>query len=197
MANTGDAPQPTPHHRLGRRGLNLATSSAREEIGRRAPWMAVSIVAGIAIIVIGQSFEEALARKIQLVFFLPTIVYMSDIIGTETLALVVRELAVRTVHPLILFRRELLVGLALGTITGVPMGLIAYVLLRDPGLALTVGIAMSANGLVAVLLGLFVPIAFARLRRDPAIGSDEIMTALSDTISMTIYLLVASVVLFS
>lgn len=45
--------------------------------------------------------------------------------------------------------------------------------------------------------GLLVPTVFAKLKRDPAIGNDETMTLLSDTISMTIYLFVASVILFS
>jgi magnesium transporter len=56
---------------------------------------------------------------------------------------------------------------------------------------------MCVNGLVAVLLGLLVPVAFRRLGRDPAIGSDEILTALSDTISMTVYLAVASFILLA
>jgi hypothetical protein len=42
-------------------------------------------------------FEAVFSRKIELVFFVPVIVYMSDSIGTETMALFMRELALRKV----------------------------------------------------------------------------------------------------
>lgn len=181
----------------GADALNLSRASALEEVRRRSPWMFVSIAAGVAMIAIGRGFEQFLAEKIELIFFLPTIVYMSDIIGTETLALVVREQAVRTVRLHHLLRREILVGLALGAIAGGAMGAISYAWFRDPGLSVTVALAMIANGAIAVLMGLLIPVIFARLRRDPAIGSDEILTALSDTLSMTIYLAIAAAILFS
>ena len=177
--------------------LNLSKASAAEEIRRRSPWMIVGVAAGVAMIAVGHGFEEFLAQRIALVFFLPTIVYMSDIIGTETLALVVREEAFRKVRLGRLLRRELMVGLALGGIAGTAMGAISFIWFRDPGLSFTVALAMLANGAVAVLMGVLTPVVFTKLRRDPAIGSDEILTALSDTLSMTIYLAVASVILFS
>jgi Mg/Co/Ni transporter MgtE len=40
------------------------------------------------------------------------------------------------------------------------------------------------------------PLAFAKLGKDPALGTDEITTALSDNLSMLTYLLVATVILF-
>jgi magnesium transporter len=121
---------------------------------------------------------------------------MSDSIGTETLALFVRELAEKRVVLHKLFRREVCVGLALGLVTGLPMGLFAYVWLGEAKLAMTLAAAMTANGLVAVLTGMTTPIVFAKLGRDPAIGSDEITTAVSDTASMLIYLVVATLMVF-
>jgi magnesium transporter len=177
--------------------LNLSKASAAEEVRRRSPWIFVSVAAGVVMIAVGRGFEQFLAQNIALVFFLPTIVYMSDIIGTETLALVVREQAVRAVSIAHLLRREMVVGLALGGIAGTSMGAISYVWFRDPGLSLTVASAMFANGAVAVLMGVLIPIIFTKLRRDPAIGSDEVLTALSDTLSMTIYLAIAALILFS
>jgi Mg/Co/Ni transporter MgtE len=55
---------------------------------------------------------------------------------------------------------------------------------------------MTVNGLVAVLTGMLAPIVFAKLKRDPALGTDEITTALSDNVSMLIYLIVATLFLF-
>jgi magnesium transporter len=159
--------------------------------------MFLALFAGVIMVMVGRQFEDAISRKIELALFVPMIVYMSDCIGTETLALFVRELALRKVTLHRLFLRESAVGLALGLASGVPIALFSYVWLQDVRLAITLFVAMTANGLVAVLTGMLIPIAFAKLKKDPALGTDEITTALSDNISLLIYLLVATLIVFS
>ncbi|MBI2010147.1 MAG: magnesium transporter [Candidatus Chisholmbacteria bacterium] len=176
--------------------LNIAKTSARHEITKRAPWMFLGLLAGIVMVLLGQKFEIALSQKLEVVFFIPMIVYMSDSIGTETMALFIRELALRRVSLKKLFWRETYVGLFLGVISGVPMGLFSLVWLKDLRLSLTVTIAMIINGLVAVLTGMLTPILFAKFKKDPALGTDEITTAFSDTASLLIYLIVATMILF-
>lgn len=145
---------------------------------------------------LGSTYEDVLSRKIELVFFIPMIVYMSDSIGTETLALFVRELALRRLNLKRIILKEILVGLFLGFASGFPMGVFSYFWLRDVSLSATVAIAMMVNGIIAVLIGMLLPIIFAKLKRDPALGTDEITTALSDNLSMLIYLVVATLILF-
>ncbi|MGH8515703.1 MAG: magnesium transporter, partial [Gammaproteobacteria bacterium] len=106
--------------------LEHAHTKAHDEIRRRAPWIFLALGAGIVMIFVGRNFQEAFARRLDLVLFLPVIVYMSDSIGTETQALFVRELALRKVRLHRLLLRELTVGIALGLLSGVPMGLIGY-----------------------------------------------------------------------
>jgi magnesium transporter len=76
------------------------------------------------------------------------------------------------------------------------MGLFGYWWFEDGRIATTLVLAMTVNGFVAVLAGMIAPLAFARLGKDPAIGSDEITTAVSDNVSMLTYLVVATLVLF-
>ncbi|HXG81496.1 MAG TPA: magnesium transporter [Sphingomicrobium sp.] len=176
--------------------LNVGRAHYGVEFRRRAPWILLAVAAGMAMVWIGRSFEEQLSGRIELVFFVPMIVYMSDAIGTETLALVVRSLATDHMHVQRIFLKELAVGLSLGATGGVPMGLIAYAWFGEWQLAVTVASAMVANGAVAVLLGMLIPGIFARLGRDPAVGTEEIGTALSDIVSILIYLAVATLILF-
>lgn len=176
--------------------LNVGRAHFGTEVRRRSPWILLAVVAGMAMIWIGQAFEEQLAERIELVFFVPMIVYMSDAIGTETLALVVRALATDHMRVRRIFLKELLVGLSLGATGGIPMGLIAYAWFGEWQLGLTVAAAMIANGAVAVLLGVLIPVGFAQLGRDPAVGTEEIGTALSDIVSILIYLAVATLILF-
>jgi magnesium transporter len=176
------------------RDLDIARATAGQEIRRRVPWIGLALVAGVAMVLVGKQFEEALSRRVELAFFLPMIVYLSDCIGTETLALFVRALAARDLALSAVVRRELAVGLALGLAGGIPMGLFAYLWLGDPRLAMALVAAMVANGAIAVLTGVLVPVAFARAGRDPAIGTDELTTALSDTASLLAYFAVATLV---
>jgi magnesium transporter len=176
--------------------LNVGSAHFGTEVKRRSPWILLAVAAGFLMIWIGQTFEEQLSVRIELVFFVPMIVYMSDAIGTETLALVVRALATDHMHVRRIFLKELLVGLSLGATGGLPMGVIAFAWFGEWQLAVTVAAAMVANGAVAVLLGMLIPVMFARLGRDPAVGTEEIGTAVSDIVSILIYFTIATIILF-
>lgn len=176
--------------------LDLTQASFGREVKRRIPWILLSVGAGMIMLQIGRQFEHALAQRIELVLFIPMIVYLSDSIGTETLALFVRELALERIDPKQLLVKEILIGLSLGLTSAIPMGIFSYLWLKDLKLSLAVGLAMTLNGLIAVVVGMLTPIIFARLGRDPALGTDEITTAVSDNLSMLIYLVVATLVLF-
>jgi hypothetical protein len=63
---------------------------------------------------------------------------------------------------------------------------------NDFALSATVAGAMIINGIIAVSVGMLLPIIFARLGRDPAVGTDEITTAVSDNLSMLAYLVMAT-----
>jgi magnesium transporter len=178
------------------RELDVARAHFGSEVRRRLPWMLLAVGAGFVMIWIGQAYEGALARRIELAFFVPVIVYMSDSIGTETLTLFVRQLSQNPVNVRRILGKEMMVGLFLGLVSGIPMGLFGYLWFKDLTLGLTVGAAMTVNGLIAVLVGMLIPIAFAKLGRDPALGTDEITTALSDNLSMLVYLTVATAILF-
>lgn len=176
------------------RDLDVSRATARQEIRRRVPWIGLAIVAGIGMVLVGRQFEGALARRPELAFFLPMVVYLSDCIGTETLALFVRALATRQVALHVVFAREVQVGLALGLASGIPIGAFAWAWLGDPRLAQALVVAMAANGVIAVVAGVLVPTAFARAGRDPALGTDEILTAVSDNASLVVYFVTTALI---
>lgn len=177
--------------------LDVTQAHFGYEIKRRAPWILLSVAAGIVMIWIGQMYEEILSQKIHLVFFIPVIVYMSDSIASETLALFVRELALKRLDIKRIFFKEISVGLFLGVASGIPMGLFSYLWFQDFALSVTVAIAMIINGMIAVLVGVFLPVIFFKFGKDPALGTEEITTALSDNLSMLVYLIIATLILFS
>jgi Mg/Co/Ni transporter MgtE len=48
-----------------------------------------------------------------------------------------------------------------------------------------------------IVTGMVIPVLFAKLKPDPVPGTDEITTALSDDVSLLIYLVSASLLVFS
>lgn len=54
--------------------LEVSHTTAGNEIRRRAPWMLLALVAGIVMVLVGQNFEAAFSRNIELAFFVPVIV---------------------------------------------------------------------------------------------------------------------------
>lgn len=176
--------------------LDIDRAHFGTEVRRRAPWMILSVAAGLVMIWIGQGYSEFLEQRIELALLVPMIVYMSNNIGAETLALAVRELALRRISLHHLFFKEVAVGITLGAASGIPMSVITYFLFKDAALASTVAITMIINGAIAVTIGMLLPFIFHKMGKDPALGTDEITTALSDTISMFIYLMVAVLMLF-
>lgn len=182
--------------RMSTPDLDVTRAHFGYEIKRRVPWILLSVAAGIVMIWIGQIYEGMLSQKIHLVFFIPVIVYMSDSIGTETLALFVRELALKRFSLKHIFLKEIFVGLFLGFASGIPMGLFSYLWFGDFALSATVASAMIINGIIAVLVGMLIPVAFSKFGKDPALGTDEVTTALSDNLSILVYLVVATFILF-
>lgn len=175
--------------------LDVVKSHFGNEVRRRLPWIFVSILAGIIMIWVGQSFESTLFRKTELIFFIPMIVYMSDSIGTETLALFIRELALKRFSMKHLIIKESLVGLFLGFASGASMGLFSYIWFEDTSIAAIVAIAMTINGILAVLIGMTFPMIFHKFNLDPALGTDELTTAVSDNLSMLIYFVVSTAII--
>ncbi|MCX7616018.1 MAG: magnesium transporter [Patescibacteria group bacterium] len=176
--------------------LEITKTKALQEIKRRTPWIFLSVLAGIAMIWISQSYEQMFLKKMELVFFIPMIVYISDSIGTETLALFIRELALKRVSLKKLALKEILVGLSLGIMSGVPMGLFSYFRFHDLKLSTAVSMAMIINGVIAVFLGIAIPFIFFKLKKDPALGTDEITTIISDNLSLLVYLITSTIIIF-
>lgn len=163
----------------------------------RLPWLLIGLVGGALASIIVSKFEKTLSGNIQLAFFLPVIVYMSDAVGTQTETIFVRNLAKGKPHFLIYLVKEFLVGIFLGVILGVVIGFFAKLWLGSNEIAFTVGLAMFINIAVAPIIALVVPEILFKERRDPALGAGPLKTVIQDIISIVIYLFIASLVLFA
>lgn len=165
-------------------------------IKERLPWLLLGLIGGIIATVIVSKFESILSSNISLAFFLPVIVYMSDAIGTQTENIYVRHLAKFKDNFLQYILKEILIGLSFGLLFGLLLGLFAKLWIKSDIVATTVGLAMFINGTIAPVVALVVPEIIYKEHKDPALGAGPFTTIVQNLISLSVYFLVASMIIF-
>lgn len=183
-------------------GVMHATQSARASLeeplarrfAHRLPWLLVGLLGALLAADAVAWFERDLHTNLILAFFLPSIVYLADAVGTQTETLAVRGLSVGVALPGIVWR-ELVTGLAVGT----GLALVAAPLIlwrwREPDIALVLALSLISTCTVATGIAILLPWLISRLGADPAFGSGPLATVLQDLLSIVIYLGIAVAVL--
>lgn len=163
----------------------------------RLPWLLIGLMGGIVTTFISSRFEVLLEKNLHLAFFIPVIVYMADAVGTQTESVYVRNLGREKVSFLTYFIKESILGVLLGVLFGVIIGITAFLWLQDMQVALTVGLSMLTTVAIAPLFALLVPAFFQRQHTDPALMAGPFTTIIQDILSLLIYLLIATLIIFA
>ncbi|UQY43184.1 magnesium transporter [Mixta hanseatica] len=170
----------------------------RKAVRTRWAWLAVNLcTAFIASRVIGL-FEETISQLVALATLMPIVAGIGGNTGNQTITMIVRALALHQVEPgnfNFLFMRELGVALINGLVWGSIMGGITWLMYDNPALGGVMMLAMMLNLLLAALTGVLIPLVMTKLKRDPAIGSSVMITALTDTGGFFIFLGLATLFL--
>lgn len=162
----------------------------------RLPWIAIGLVGGFLATLLVSKFEIVLSQNLSLAFFLPLIVYMSDAVGTQTETIYIRNLEKVRNNFWKYMGKESLIGFTLGIIFGISTGIFAYLWLGSLATAFTVGIAMFVNVSIAPIVALIIPEILFKEHTDPALGAGPFATVIQDMISLLIYFLIASLIIF-
>ncbi len=158
---------------------------------RRLPWLVINLLtAFIAASVVGL-FKDTISSVVYLAVFMPVIAGMGGNAGTQTLAMVVRSIALgevsfKDVKKLLL--KEVLVGVIIGITVGAITSAVAYVWVGNPFFGLLVFIALLGNMIVACIMGLLIPIILKALGQDPALASGVIVTTFTDVTGYLLFL---------
>lgn len=163
----------------------------------RIPWLILGILGGFLATFVVSKYEAILSADVRLAFFIPIIVYLSDAVGTQTETIYVRALSEnKKINFYKYIIKESFVGLGLGTISGILLGIFANYWLTSSLIGLTIGITMVINLTSAPILAVLVPSILYKKHADPALGSGPVATIIQDVISLLVYFLVASFILF-
>ncbi|MEX0622059.1 MAG: magnesium transporter [Candidatus Woykebacteria bacterium] len=166
-------------------------------IEHRIPWLILGILGGFVATFVVSKYEAILSADVRLAFFIPIIVYLSDAVGTQTETIYVRVLSEKKkINFYKYIIKESFVGLGLGTISGILLGIFANYWLTSSLIGLTIGITMVINLTFAPILAVLIPSILYKKHADPALGSGPVATIIQDVISLLVYFLVASFILF-
>jgi magnesium transporter len=176
--------------------VDILRTRTLELVRLRVPWLVLGLVGGMLATIVVNFFESALEKELALAFFIPVIVYMSDAVGTQTETIFIRSLSLGAVNVRQYLAREAGVGLAIALVCSALISVFAAIFMKSLELAMIVGLAMFMSIFVSVFVAVLIPWLLNKLKRDPAFGSGPFATIIQDILSLTIYFLVATLILF-
>jgi magnesium transporter len=167
-------------------------------VRRRIPWIALNLLIGLGLAYMIRGFETTIEDKAILASFMPMVALLGGNSGAQSLAVIIRAMAVGSVPPgraMRAIRREATIGLLNGVVIALLSGLLGGLVAGEMEVGLVIGIAVFANLIVAGIVGASIPIIMRRLGLDPALASNIFLTTVTDIVGFGGFLLTAKLVL--
>jgi len=166
---------------------------------KRASWLSINLLTAIlASIVIG-IFSETLQSITALAILMPIVASMGGNAGTQTLTVVVRQLALGDISHTDakrIIKKEISISFLNGLLFAIVMGVIAsFWFEQGMLLGIVIALSMLINLLMAGFFGATVPLVLKKLKVDPAIGSTVILTTVTDIVGFFSFLGLATIIL--
>jgi magnesium transporter len=156
----------------------------RESLRRRLPWLLINLVTAFMAAAVVGLFSNTIVQVVALATFMPVVAGMGGNAGTQTLAVIVRGLALGELtwtNARQALMKESLVGLGNGVAIGLVGAVAVWVTTRgDWALGFILMAAMIINMFVAAVAGTLVPLGLRALKIDPALASSVFITTLTD-----------------
>lgn len=176
----------------GATDVNLSAFTAAK---KRSPWIIALMFFGLITGgVIGQ-FEETLEAVVLLAAFIPMIMDSGGNVGTQSLAVSVRGLALGTIEQggfWRMVRREFATGAMIGTVCMILITLLVMTLYNNWMLGVIVGVSILLTLSISAVIGAVIPLLINKLKFDPAIASGPFITTVNDITGLLIYFSIAT-----
>ena len=173
-------------------------STLVESIKMRLPWLLINLVTAFLAALTVKMFEGTIAKVVALSATMSIVTGMGGNAGTQTVSIIIRNLAMgkvkfKDVKHLIL--KEVLLGIINGAAIGVVTGLVVMAIYKNMYLGLIIFLAMVGNLIISGFFGLIIPIILEKLKIDPALSSSIFLTTATDVLGFFIFLSLASLFL--
>lgn len=166
-------------------------SSVWKSARNRWGWLLINIATAFASTRIIGFFEDIIVQLVALASLMPIVAAMGGNTGNQTSMLIIRSLAlgqINSVNVRRLIKKELTLAALNGTLIGILIGMLSWLLYHDMALSLVIGSAILMNLMVAVVVGLCIPLGRYKYGKDPAVGASIMLTAITDSMGFFIFL---------
>jgi magnesium transporter len=174
-------------------GVHLARAQQTTPLAAfrtRFPWLLCNLGGGILAAFLSGLYEHELSRVVALALFIPVVLALAESVSIQSVTL-----ALLTLHGqrptwqrmFARLRREAGTGALLGVASGLGVGLVAVVWLRQWGVALCLLAGIAGGVTAAAVLGVSIPTLLRLLRRDPQVAAGPIALALADMVTLLLY----------
>jgi magnesium transporter len=165
---------------------------------RRTIWLGINLLAALAAASVSNIFEDTLHKMAAIAILMTIVPSMGGCAGNQTVALVIRGLALGHIsdkNTRWLLIKEGLIGLLNGLLWAITLGGIVTVWKDSWQLGAIIAGAMLANLIVAGLAGVAIPIMLKKLKIDPALAGGMALTTITDMVGLSIFLGLATLFL--
>ncbi len=161
---------------------------------KRASWLFINLLTAIlASLVIGL-YDDVLKEFIALAILMPIVASMGGNAGTQTLAVMVRQLALGDIdeqNGKDAIKKEVLIAIFNGILFAVILGIIASLWFSNILLGVVIAMSMVITLFCAGFFGAVIPLMLKKFDIDPAIGSTVLLTTVTDIMGFFSFLALA------
>ena len=172
--------------------------SALTKVKNRYKWLIINLATAFLAASVVSIFQETISSFVLLAVYMPIVAGMGGNAGTQTLAVVVRGLALKEIElktaKRVIFN-ESFAGAINGIITGILASGIAIISNHSAMIGLLLGIAMVANLVIAGFFGSIIPLIMKKLGKDPASSATIFITTATDIFGFFVFLGLATIIL--
>lgn len=167
-------------------------TSIKGLVRKRIPWIIILLIFGTVTANVLTRYEPLITAAAFLFIFMPVIAQTGGNTGSQATTLMIRGLAtnqIRLGDAWKIMRRECVVGLLMGVITGLVIFLRGIILppVVTPYEAMVIGASLVLVVFVSNLLGILAPLGISKLGLDPTVMSTPLLATVIDVAGYVIY----------
>jgi magnesium transporter len=184
---------------VGAGGDESILDSVSDSFRKRNPWLVVNLLTISVAAAVITFYEDQIESMAILAVMMPVIANLGGNTGAQTLAVLIRSLAVGEIQPRDSFSicgREAIKGLLNGVLIGLITAVAVGIFTQDELVALVVFIAMVCTMTFSGFAGAAIPLTLKRFNFDPAQSSSIFVTGIVDMVGFLVFLQLATWLLF-
>ena len=162
----------------------------------RAIWLGANLITAFIAAGVIDLFTETIEKVVALAVLMPIVASMGGVAGSQTLTLVIRNMAQDGLFEdnlAWLTRREVAVGLINGCLWALIVAVATSLVFQDTQLGLIIAAALVINLFVAALSGALLPSILRSMGIDPAIAGTVVLTTITDVVGFLSFLGLATI----